>query len=123
MGEIDHRLADFGLFSPSLSVTGFSQGAAMTYALLFLFPTRINRAAALAGFLPEVPPGFDRSALNGKPVYIAHGTRDETIPVEEARQAAEFLNSAGADVSYCENSGGHKLPTNCFSQLTHFLLE
>ena len=121
--EIDQRLAEVGQSSPQLTVTGFSQGAAMAYALLLLFPHRIQRAAALAGFMPMVPSGIDLSALKGKDIYIAHGTRDETIPVEAARQASDFLRSAGAEVSFCENSGGHKLPTRCFAELTRFLAD
>jgi phospholipase/carboxylesterase len=122
LGEIDLRLREIGLHSPSLTLCGFSQGAAMTYALLLLFPMRIERAAALAGFMPGYPTSLDGSALKSKPVYIAHGTRDETIPVDEARRAASALSGWGADVEYCENSGGHKLPPSCFTQLTRFLL-
>ncbi len=33
-------------------VIGFSQGAVMAYALSFLFPERVNKVAALAGFVP-----------------------------------------------------------------------
>lgn len=119
--EIDAHLSGWKLQNHSFSVTGFSQGAAMAYILSLLYPQRVERIAALAGFLPALPDSLDLSAIKAKPVYIAHGTRDETIPVEEARKAAAFFNANGAEVDFCENNAGHKLPTICFAKLHEFL--
>jgi len=119
--EIEQRLSEWHLNGQPFSVTGFSQGAAVAYTIALLFPAKVNRIAALAGFMPGLPASIDLAGLGSMPVYIAHGVRDETIPVEEARKAASLLHNAGADVEYCENHGGHKLPTNCFAQLTQFL--
>jgi phospholipase/carboxylesterase len=119
--EIDAHLADWKMANSHFSITGFSQGAAMAYVLTVLYPQRIERMAALAGFMPALPAALDLSGLQSKPIYIAHGTRDDTIPVEEARKAARLLVDIGADVDYCENSAGHKLPTSCFTKLHDFL--
>lgn len=121
LNEIDLHLTEWGLKNRSFSVTGFSQGAAMAYILTLLYPQRVERTAALAGFLPNLPGSIELSGLKTKPIYIAHGTRDETIPVEEARNAVAILHQAGAEVDYCQNSAGHKLPTDCFTKLHEFL--
>ena len=89
---------------------GFSQGAAMCYALTLASPTGAAATAALAGFLPDLArqwiiPG----RLSDKPVFIAHGLNDTTVPIEEAVRAREALTLAGAKVSYHEYAIGHKL--------------
>jgi phospholipase/carboxylesterase len=105
-----------------LDVMGFSQGAAMAYALATFYPRQIDRLVALAGFLPTdgQPPGR-YSALNGKKIYIAHGTQDDTVPVQMAHEAVQVLQEAGAQVTYCESNVGHKLGVECLRGLREFL--
>lgn len=107
--------------STRFNLMGFSQGAALAYALAFCFPDRVQAAAALAGFLPE---GWDkldsRFSLAHKPFYIAHGSLDTTIPVIQARQAAAALEGLGAKVTYCEDEVGHKLSAGCLHGLESF---
>jgi phospholipase/carboxylesterase len=124
--EVDRRVSEITGASlssslPGLYIAGFSQGAAVAYTLTLLYPRRITRLAALAGFLPVISPHRQIPDLSGLPVYIAHGRKDETIPIERARDAARLLQAAGAEVNFCENEAGHKLPANCFSELTRFL--
>ncbi len=103
-------------------VMGFSQGAAMAYALAAYYPQQVNRIIALAGFLPngETLPGSYRG-LGGKKIYIAHGVKDETVPVQMAQQAVRNLQAVGAQVTYCESEVGHKLSINCLRGLETFL--
>jgi phospholipase/carboxylesterase len=110
------------LASQPFDLMGFSQGAAMSYALAALNPDQVERVIALAGFLPveePLPGRFD--ALRGKPVYIAHGTQDAIVPVDRARQASQALETAGARVIYCESDVGHKLSAGCLKGLREFL--
>jgi len=105
------------------SVFGFSQGAAMALSLVLLFPDQIKSAMSVAGFLPADANDLSiRTPLNGKPIYIAHGTQDLIVPVEKARSAARFLTDCGADVTYCENNVGHKLSLDCFKGLEEFIV-
>lgn len=102
-------------------VMGFSQGAVMAYALAILHPERINRVAAIAGFIPKNwKPQLDAESLKRTRFFIAHGTRDEIVPVKKARQASEWLKEKGADVSFCTAETGHKLSANCFKGLGEF---
>lgn len=121
LAEVDQQMKDHAAAEMPISLVGFSQGAAMAYAITLLFPRRIARLAALAGFLPILPAGKPLPRLEALPVYIAHGRKDETIPVERAHDAARLLASLGADVNFCENEAGHKLPAACFAELTRFL--
>lgn len=107
----------------SFDVMGFSQGAAMSYAMAAFYPQQVGRVLALAGFMPkddEVPGRYH--GLKGKKVYIAHGSKDEVIPVSEARTASQVLQGVGADVIYCESETGHKLSASCLRGLEEYFL-
>lgn len=102
-------------------VMGFSQGAAMAYALAILHPERVDRIAAIAGFIPQSwKPKMDEKALKNKHFFIAHGTEDEIVPVKKARQASQWLQEKGADVKFCTAETGHKISANCFNGLGEF---
>lgn len=102
-------------------LVGFSQGAALCYALAILNPKRVVSMAGLSGFLPQGVEGVAASQpLQGKAVFVAHGSLDERVPVERARQGVETLEAAGARVVYCEDQVGHKLSAACFRGLEHF---
>ena len=100
---------------------GFSQGAAMVYAITALRPDVVNKAACLAGYLPGG--AEDRlclSDLAGKQFFIAHGSQDETVAPTYGRAAAQCLQQSGAKVDYCETETGHKLGAACFKGLDGF---
>jgi phospholipase/carboxylesterase len=105
-------------------VMGFSQGAAMSNLLTFLYPERIRKTGILAGFVPgKLDELIATRPLEGKPFFVAHGTKDETIPVDRARASVEILEQAGARVTYCEDEVGHKVSLNCLRALKDFLAE
>jgi len=103
-------------------LVGFSQGAAVCYALALTHPHRIGRLAGLSGFMPS---GAEMTAadrpLQGKTCLIAHGTLDQRVPISRAREAVRVLETAGAVVHYCEDKVGHKISASCFKRLQTFL--
>ena len=102
-------------------VIGFSQGAALTNAISLLYPERVRRAGVLAGFLPsESESLIEKRPLNGKPFFVAHGTLDEMVKIEYARQSVEMLERAGASVTFCEDEVGHKLGANGLHTLEEY---
>lgn len=103
---------------------GFSQGAAMCASLLLAQPELARGVALLAGFVPkEALPWATPERLLGKRAFIAHGLKDETVSVEEARRAREALARAGADVTYGEYPIGHKLNAQGMRDLKQWLAE
>jgi len=104
-----------------LSMVGFSQGAALSYAFIMRYPYLVKSVAGLSGFLPDGSEALARNKpLKDKAVFLAHGTEDELVPVSKARYAVEILNLAGAKVSYCEDEVGHRLSASCFKGLQTF---
>lgn len=122
LAEFLHWVDSAGAPTDQVDVMGFSQGAAMAYALAALYPRHIQRVVALAGFLPAEDPAPGRyAALQGKKIYVAHGSKDLTVPVQKAQEAVRILETAGADVDYCESDVGHKLSAPCLRGLKEFL--
>lgn len=108
-------------FAVPLQLVGFSQGAAVASTLALLYPERVAKLALLAGFVPNgVNDLIETRPLQGKRVYIAHGTADNLVPIARARQAIFVLERAGADVDYCEDETGHKLSAKCARYLGAF---
>jgi phospholipase/carboxylesterase len=92
--------------------------------LAFLYPERIRKTGILAGFVPS---GLEALAakrpLQGKPIFVAHGTKDNMVPVDRARASIAILETAGAQVTYCEDDVGHKLSLHCLHALRKFLAD
>jgi len=95
---------------------GFSQGAALAFAVL-LRGAAVLGVASLAGFLPEdvdhLPPG--------PRVFWAHGRRDEDVPIARARADAERLRSFGAEVEFCDADVDHRVGAACLTALRRWL--
>ena len=100
---------------------GFSQGAALCGVFALLYPERVGKLACLAGYLPENVSELTASKpLMGKDIFVAHGTQDDVVPIERARQAVEVFEQAGARVIFCEDDIGHKLSADCFRGLGEY---
>ena len=118
----DAYAAVVNLQSVQFDLMGFSQGAALSSALTLLFPSRVRRLAMLAGFVPgALDAVVTRRLLEGKQVFVAHGTHDELVPVKRARQGTALLESAGARLTICEDDVGHKVSAACLWALDAFL--
>lgn len=121
---VDEYSASVALDASVFDVMGFSQGAAMSSLLAFLYPQRVRKAALLAGFVPGgLEELVSQRPLQGKPFFVAHGTKDETVPIERARASIELLEQAGAQVTYCEDEVGHKVSVTCLRALKDFFAD
>jgi phospholipase/carboxylesterase len=121
INRVDDWLKDQNHNIQCYDVMGFSQGAVMAYALAALYPQRIGKVAALAGFIPQTwVHELEGQSFSGKSFFIAHGKQDDIIPIKKAHQAADWLEDNGAQVIFCEADIGHKLSANCFNGLGEF---
>jgi phospholipase/carboxylesterase len=86
---------------------GFSNGANIAAALLFLRPEALAGAALLRAMtpLPEPP----SAPLAGKPVLILSGAVDPIVPADDAARLAATLSAKGAEVQHRTVPVGHGL--------------
>ena len=89
-----------------LVLLGFSQGAAIGNSfMLTLTKPMVAGMVSLSGFIPDLPELVEpANKLTGLPVFITHGTRDEIVPVEKARQSRDIYQRLQAEVTYREYS-------------------
>jgi phospholipase/carboxylesterase len=119
---IDQYTTSLKIEAQRFDVVGFSQGGAMVNVLGMTYPHRINKMAVLAAFVPS---GLDEyiqnKSLTGKNVFVAHGTKDETVSIERAHASIDMLRQAGANVNFVEDEVGHKLGANGMKALEEYL--
>ena len=124
LGLVDEYAESVRIDASTFDVMGFSQGAAMSSLLALLYPGRIRKVAILAGFVPGgLEELVSQRPLEGKPFFVAHGTKDETVTIERARASIEILERAGAQVTFCEDDVGHKVSVNCLRALKSFFTD
>lgn len=101
--------AETGIPIGRTALGGFSQGAVMTFALgLAVGGPRPAALVPLSGFIPTVE-GFELDLADAPPIALGHGTYDEVIPVEFARDARARLDAEGAAVLYRESPYPHAI--------------
>ena len=121
---VDEYAASAGIDASTFDVVGFSQGGAMSNVLAFLYPQRIRKAGILAGFVPRgLEDRISELPLQDKPFFVAHGTRDEMVKIDRARESIAILEQAGAKVTYCEDDVGHKVSASCLRALREFFTD
>ncbi len=104
-----------------LHILGFSQGAALAFTIAIMNPERVATLSGLSGFLPDgASEWLNSDRLKGLPVFIAHGTEDDLVPIDRARVSVGLLQESGAEVIYCEDNVGHKLSAKCFQSMETF---
>jgi phospholipase/carboxylesterase len=101
---------------------GFSQGGVLAYSLALAEPERFAGLVALSSWLPpqlaEQSPAAGRDRL---PTLIHHGTSDEVIPIERARESLEGLRRLGVPAVYREFAMGHEINAESLTDLTRWL--
>jgi phospholipase/carboxylesterase len=107
-----------------INLVGFSQGGALALSFGMFNPARVNKIAGLATFLPlKSTDWLARRPLEGKQIFLGHGSQDDIVSVMLARKAARMLHDGGADIVYCETDVGHKLGSDCFNAFEAFFAE
>ena len=106
-----------------LDVMGFSQGAALALALALVHPGRVRALAVLSGFLPSGADQYlEKQPLTHRSIFVAHGRKDDRIPIGQARTAVQLLQDSGARVTYCEADTGHKVSADCILALESYFI-
>jgi len=95
---------------PAVRVLGFSQGAATMARWLAFGETRVERAVAWGGLLPD---DLDLAGLAGRlagaPLTFVVGDADGHRTVEQVRAQADAVRASGVAVRVVTFAGGHAL--------------
>jgi phospholipase/carboxylesterase len=121
---LDAALERYPIDPNKLIVLGFSQGGVMAYSLGLGEPQRFAALVALSTWLPPaLLDNLPDAAVQHLPILIQHGSHDELIPVDRARQSVEALRQRSTLLTYHEYDIGHEISARSLTDLSTWLDE
>ena len=116
--ELLAREKERGIPASRTVLAGFSQGCAMSLLTGLRHAEPLAGIAGLSGYLPLAQQTeAERSNANAKtPIFLAHGTLDDIIPLRRAEASREALRMLGHDVEWHEYAMGHSV---CMEEIRH----
>jgi len=102
---------------------GFSQGGIMSYSVALTAPEKIKGIAIMSGrLLDDVKTRIaPKESLKNINIFIAHGTKDNVINVQSARDAKAYLTELGLTPQYKEYPEAHTISREMFADLLKWL--
>ncbi len=104
---LDRELETLGLDDSALSLVGFSQGTMMALHVGLRRSKPLQAIVGYSGMLAG-PEHLDAGPYNKVPVFLAHGTADDVIPIEAMHMTRDVLGRHSFCVEWHESPGvGH----------------
>jgi len=122
---LDECLARYPIDAKKLVVLGFSQGGVMAYSLALSNPERFAALAVLSSWLPKelIPELAIKEPVQSLPTLLQHGTQDQMIEVQRARDSVEQLRTLRVPLTYREYDMGHEISGKSLTDLSAWLEE
>lgn len=114
---IDELIATYPIDANNVTLIGFSQGSILGYAVALSYPEKIQRLVAMSGYLnTEIAvDDFRDNDFSNLKIFASHGSVDQVIPVEWARNSVPVIEKLGIPIVYKEYPVGHGVaPQNFF---------
>ena len=120
---IDEAIKTYPVNKNNISLLGFSQGSILSYAVALTYPEKVKNILALSGYInKDILPQEGTKDYSHLNFYCSHGSVDQVIPVDWARQTAPFLNSLNIKHQYSEFPVGHGIAPQNFYELKNWLI-
>ncbi|AEV31971.1 putative esterase [Owenweeksia hongkongensis DSM 17368] len=122
---IDEVHEAYGTDPENVNLLGFSQGSILSYGLSLSHPEKFQKVIALSGYImPDiVPEKYNPESLKHLDIFASHGTADEVLPVDWARNAMKVLEQLNISHQYREYAMGHGVSPECFEDLKSWMKE
>jgi phospholipase/carboxylesterase len=109
-------------------VAGFSQGGAIASHTAVRFPSRLAGLMALSTYLPlhrkfpgEVVGNAD-SHFREIPIFMAHGSYDEVLPMSLGERSRDLLESAGCKIEWHDYPMAHAVCGEEIADIRNWLM-
>lgn len=120
---IDKIKEKYHLINNKTFLLGFSQGAILSYSLSFFYPNKVQNVIALSGYInTELLPDSISKEIKTD-YYCSHGSVDQVLPVEWARNSKPFLDSLNLQNVYSEYPVGHGVAPQNFHSFKSWIEE
>lgn len=118
-GFIRRCLEVYSCTAQGLTGAGFSQGGAVLSTLALVQPALFHGVAMLSSFIPrsvmDSENQYPREARSK--FFLAHGTKDETIPFPRAEETVAWLRRRGTEVEFAQEDVAHKVGSQSLKAL------
>lgn len=120
---IDEAIKHYPVSKDNITLLGFSQGTILSYAVALTYPEKVNNIIALSGYINKdiIPETLDADNYKHLNFYCSHGSVDQVIPADWARQNEPFLNSLNIKNQYSEFPVGHGVAPQNFYEFKEWL--
>ena len=120
---IDEVIQSYPVNKNNVTLLGFSQGTILSYAVALTYPKKIKNIIALSGYINKdiLPQDINNKDYSHLDFYCSHGSVDQVIPVDWARQTPPFLNSLHIKHQYSEFPVGHGVTSQNFYEFKEWL--
>ena len=119
------REIERGTDAARIVLMGFSQGCAMTLMTGLRYGQRLAGLVGLSGYLPlaTVTQGERHAANRDTPIFLAHGSADQVIPIARATASRDALRALGHPVEWHEYPMPHSVCAEEIADLNRWLLQ
>lgn len=120
---IDEVCDTYQVDANNVTLLGFSQGTILSYAVALTYPEKVKNIIALSGYINKdiLPENLQIKNYSHLDFYCSHGSVDQVIPVDWARQTPKFLESLNIKHQYSEFPVGHGVAPQNFYELSEWL--
>lgn len=107
----------------NVTLLGFSQGTILSLAVALTYPEKVNNVIALSGYVNTdiMTKEFSSKDYSHLGIYCSHGSVDQVIPVDWARQTPKFLDTLSIEHTYSEFPVGHGVAPQNFYEFKDWL--
>ena len=118
------REIERGIKPRRIVLAGFSQGCAMTLMTGLRYGQRLAGLVGLSGYLPlaAVTETERHTANHDVPIFLAHGSADQVIPIARATASRDALKALGHEVEWHEYPMPHSVCAQEIADLNRWLL-
>lgn len=122
---IDEAISAYPVDPNRVTLLGFSQGTILSLAVALSYPQKVKNVIGLSGYtnLDIIKEDFKKNNFSHLAVYSSHGSGDQVIPVDWARQTKPLLDSLKIKNSYSEFPVGHGVAPQNFREAEKWLRE
>ena len=122
---IDELIQTYPIDANNITLIGFSQGAILSYAIAMSYPEKVKNIVALSGYFHPMimPEDFkENPKIKNVNIFASHGTVDQVIPIEWARQTPKIFEALNITIEYKEYPVGHGVAPQNFYDFQKWLM-
>ncbi len=114
---IDELIENYPIDANNVTLIGFSQGTILSYAIAVSYPEKVQRVIAMSGYFNSdiATENYQNNDFSRLKIFASHGSVDQVVPVDWARNSIPKLKALGITIEYKEYPVGHGVaPQNFF---------